>query len=314
MGQHYGDLSAHNSCVVCGTDASKLHSVISMYQQVHWLCIVYARAFLANLVSFENVCDLVKPPALADLTAEIPKDVDGDVIQAFPFEEELPFHIQPVVCRACIRLATDIAAMGLDENRPHHGFTIIIGDSVRLENCGRAGFNPFHGQTLKVISENGVPDDEILDIMRRNAFHGDGAIVIDGTSGAVIASGWFVSDISLGGKAGGARSLSARAIAQQAGYCFVIKCSEDSRGVIDLHLGTSHSKFSGQLAAVKEVEQNEYEHDYFTLVTPEGFRQALVSTGTTPATPASSRSLPRLITVAEPKAEWVFGTEQQACI
>merc|ERR1712228_779846 len=54
---------------------------------------------------------------------------------------------------------------------------------------------------------------------------------------------------------GGARSRSAKAAAQQAGTCFVIKVSEDSRGQIDLHLGTASAKFIGQLAAVKETEK-----------------------------------------------------------
>lgn len=80
-------------------------------------------------------------------------------------------------------------------------------------------------------------NEEVFEIMRRNAFHGDGAVVIDGVSGKVIASGWFVGDISKGGRGGGARTQSAKAIAQQAGGCYVIKCSEDSTGQLNLHFG-----------------------------------------------------------------------------
>merc|ERR1712083_515188 len=84
-----------------------------------------------------------------------------------------------------------------------------------------------------------------MGIIKRNAFHGDGAIVVDAATGGVIAAGWFVSDISQGGAAGGARSRSARAVAQQAGFCYVIKCSEDSRGELELSFGTNTSKFHG---------------------------------------------------------------------
>merc|ERR1719266_2321943 len=90
-------------------------------------------------------------------------------------------------------------------------------------------------------------DKEVFETLRRNAFHGDGAIVLDGRSGKVVASGWFVGDIRLGGSAGGARSRSAKAVAQQAGECYVIKCSEDSRGKLILHLGTNSMSFSAKL-------------------------------------------------------------------
>merc|ERR1719343_762174 len=94
--------------------------------------------------------------------------------------------------------------------------------------------------------------------MRRNAFHTDGAIVVDGRSGRVVASSWFVGDIRLGGMEGGARSRSAKAVAQQAGGCYVIKCSEDSRGKLILHLNTERLSFAGTLES-DESEEGEYE-------------------------------------------------------
>jgi len=90
-------------------------------------------------------------------------------------------------------------------------------------------------------------DKDVFDTLRRNAFHGDGAICLNGQTGKVLAAGWFVGDIRLGGSVGGARSRSAKAIAQQAGNCYVIKASEDSRGKVMLHLGTNSMPFSGKL-------------------------------------------------------------------
>merc|ERR1711920_787910 len=85
------------------------------------------------------------------------------------------------------------------------------------------------------------------DLLRRNAFNADGAIVVDGLTGGVKASGWFVNDIRLGGLTGGARSRSAAAVAQQAGGCFVIKCSEDSKGELILHLGEQKKSFNSDI-------------------------------------------------------------------
>lgn len=91
------------------------------------------------------------------------------------------------------------------------------------------------------MSETKGLNEEMFEIMKINAFHADGAVVVDGLSGIVIASGWFVGDISRGGTVGGARTRASKAIAKQAGGCFVIKCSEDSAGELDLYLGVSNS-------------------------------------------------------------------------
>merc|ERR1712050_315832 len=103
------------------------------------------------------------------------------------------------------------------------------------------------GHEIYVIHPSGQWHEDNVDILRRNAFNGDGAIVIDGRSGKVISCGWFVSDISSGGSNGGARSRSAKAVAQQAGGCFVIKCSEDSHGEVTLHLGSQTCEFRSKL-------------------------------------------------------------------
>merc|ERR1719362_2674040 len=118
---------------------------------------------------------------------------------ALPFEVDLPPHCKPEVVKACMHLAQDVAANGLDENRPHHGFTIIIGDEQSLARCGKSGFNPFSGHNVRVVEEDGTACAKAVEILRRNALHTDGAIVVDGLSGRVVASSWFVGDIQLGG-------------------------------------------------------------------------------------------------------------------
>lgn len=172
----------------------------------------------------------------------------GDQAVPLPLSDALPSHLDRRVCIACVRLAQRIASDGLDERRPHHGFILIVGDRVALESCGGAGFNPFLGHSLCVVDASGRLDGEVFDILRRNAFNGDGAIVVDGSTGDVVAAGWFVKDLSLGGNSGGARTRSARAIAQQAGGCYVIKCSEDSAGELVLHMGEKAVKFIGLIA------------------------------------------------------------------
>merc|ERR1712113_809637 len=121
-----------------------------------------------------------------------------------------------------------VASCGISTEDAHHGFIIIIGDAEELQYCGACGFNAFQGHDVRVITEDGMPDDASLSIVRSIAFHGDGAIIVDGKSGKILASGWFVTDIREGGSSGGARSRSAKAIARQANGCYVIKCSEDS--------------------------------------------------------------------------------------
>lgn len=101
---------------------------------------------------------------------------------------------------------------------------------------------------MSLLTVDGELDYDAYDTVRRVAFHGDGAIVVDGSNGVVIACGWFVGDIKLGGERGGARSRSARAVAQQAGGCYVIKASEDSKGDLEVFLGERTAFFTAAKA------------------------------------------------------------------
>merc|ERR1719195_1933083 len=126
------------------------------------------------------------------------------------------------------------------------------------------------------MDQSGLTSAEAIETLRRNAFHTDGAVVVDGRSGRVVASSWFVGDIRLGGMEGGARSRSAKAVAQQAGGCYVIKCSEDSRGKLILHLDTSTRVFNGKLKEAPVPEAPE----------PATAAAAAVAGAAAPAVPA----------------------------
>lgn len=175
-----------------------------------------------------------------------------------PWMGELPRHIAPETCKACVRIAQRVAGRGLDEARAHHGFTIIVGNPKALESCGSAGFNPFQGHDKFVLNPDGSLNTSTFDVLRRNAFHADGAIVVDGATGRVVASGWFVGDISRGGDSGGARTRAARAVSQQAGGCFVIKCSEDSQGELSLHFnGATVDVPAGSALEASDLEKDD---------------------------------------------------------
>jgi hypothetical protein len=247
--EHCGKLLAteQGSCALLFSKDAE--NVMQQHPVVLWMATLYARQFIARM-NRKTPSDLFRPPKV--------EAWDPEAVEAFaekaknlPFEHELPQHIQPAVAKACVRLAREVACDGLPERQKHHGFTIIVGDAARLSNCGVSNFNPFQGHELYVV------DSSARDTIWRNAFHSDGAIVIDGLTGRVIASGWFVQDISLGGSDGGARSRSARAVAQQAGCCYVIKCSEDSHGKLILHLADKMQVFDSPLKA----DESQFETD-----------------------------------------------------
>merc|ERR1712008_236310 len=239
--EHCGKLVAteQGSCALLVS--KDVEDVIQQHPVVRWMVTLYARQFIAHM-NRRKLSDFFSPPKVE---AWDPEDMEASAEEAadLPFRDELPQHIVPAVVRACVNLARDVACDGLPERQGHHGFTIIVGDAARLSSCGISNFNPFQGHELRVV------DSEARDTIWRNAFHSDGAIVVDGLTGRVIASGWFVKDISLGGSDGGARSRSAKAVAQQAGGCYVIKCSEDSHGKLVLHLADKMQVFDSPLKA-----------------------------------------------------------------
>jgi len=243
--EHAGELASltNGSCALL--DCKTFEEVVTLYPMVLWLSVLYSRQFIIHL-NKNLMSDIVVPP---DVRKWEPEAIEATVENTvgLPFEDELPPHCAPHVVKACVCLAQDIATNGLDEKRPHHGFTMIIGDGKALAACGKSGFNPFQGHDVRVVKQGGTTSIEAVETLRRNAFHSDGAIVVDGLSGRVVASSWFVGDISLGGMDGGARSRSAKAVAQQAGGCYVIKCSEDSRGKLILHLKKDTRVLSGKL-------------------------------------------------------------------
>merc|ERR1712176_763488 len=95
-----------------------------------------------------------------DVREHVSADAEDEA--QIPWIWDLPEHIHPSVCWACAFLGLEVAAHGLDENRPHHGFTIIVGKESSLESCGKAGFNPFQGHNLSVIGSNRQVDMDTL--------------------------------------------------------------------------------------------------------------------------------------------------------
>lgn len=242
--QHTGNLTAMRDCSLLNLPVKDFEHLVQLYPEVYFVATIYAHRLTTHL----------KERGASDILFHVSSDVweeDSDDLPfldeseagaeasgvLLPWQDSLPAHVDADVAEACLIMAQRIASRGLDENRAHHGFTIIIGNSEALDSCGRAGFNPFAGHSLNVVNAEGDLDEGVFDTLRRNAFNADGAIVIDGATGVVVASGWFVNDISEGGYSGGARTRSARAVARQAGDCYVIKASEDSRGEVALHLG-----------------------------------------------------------------------------
>jgi hypothetical protein len=254
--QHTGRLVIRENGIAICLNATKFQNAAELFPDFKWVCTHYAGVFMATLRDARSPLDVIHASdvkrvrdALEDgkgSTRDSRVGAESVEIQMLPWKADLPAHISSHVCQACVKIARRIAIDGLDENRPHHGFIIIVGDPNPLDTCGRSGFNPFSAQDVFILDDHGVVSEEVFEIMRRNAFHTDGAVVIDGLSGRVIASGWFVGDITSGGAVGGARTRSAKAVAQQAGGCFVIKCSEDSVGELDLHLGAVVETGSGE--------------------------------------------------------------------
>jgi hypothetical protein len=82
------------------------------------------------------------------------------------------------------------------------------------------------------------------------AFTTDGAMVIDGSTGEILASNYTVTaNLADGSTAGGKKHQAASAISQM-GPCFVIKCSEDSCSVD----GQAHGPF-GVFNGTKEADK-----------------------------------------------------------
>merc|ERR1712110_402174 len=106
---------------------------------------LYARKFEEKLRSKDRLSDLMAPPFMDNIIADfdLSEEAEDAICDKLPWEDVLPAHISKHVVHACVMLAQSVASNGLDENRPHHGFTIIVGDEEALKSCGRAGFNPF---------------------------------------------------------------------------------------------------------------------------------------------------------------------------
>ena len=182
------------------------------------------------------------------------RDSSTESIHAFLDRFQFTRHIRRDVCELVFTLAADLAANGLPEKQPHHGFTIVVGHGRELMSLkpGRKSNNPL---TNEKRYRYFTPSDFNMferghlhissDHIRRNAFHGDGAVVVDGRTGNVLGAGMIVSDLTNGGERGGGRHKSSKAVAHQAGGCFVVKCSEDSRGALSVFMNDVETMYLG---------------------------------------------------------------------
>eukprot|EP00931_Biecheleriopsis_adriatica_P124375 TRINITY_DN9950_c0_g1_i3.p1 TRINITY_DN9950_c0_g1~~TRINITY_DN9950_c0_g1_i3.p1 ORF type:complete len:496 (-),score=53.14 TRINITY_DN9950_c0_g1_i3:15-1502(-) len=176
-----------------------------------------------------------------------------------PFGDKLPAHISGDIVKAAITLAKHVANVGVGENQMAHGFTIVVGSGEQLLDRDDEGYPKFGETTAahNVFCEVDISVEGLLHDMKNlrfvlSQFAQDGCIIIDGLSGHFCAGNYLVVDMRRGSNAGGARHRSASAVAQQAGTCFVIKCSEEmsmlGKAVFDIFLGREeHLKYDADL-------------------------------------------------------------------
>ena len=165
---------------------------------------------------------------------------------------EAPESCTVEVINAVLRVASKVATKGVGEKQPAKGFLLIIGEREQLmgNDLGRppkSKFNMFSGKGLTItrFEKDGAAQRYV-----HPAFTTDGAMIIDGTTGEILASNYTVTaNLADGSTAGGKKHQAASAIAQR-GPCFVIKCSEDSCSVD----GQSHGDF-GVFNGTKEADK-----------------------------------------------------------
>ena len=153
-----------------------------------------------------------------------------------PFTDELPPHITLEVVTRVVKVALRIAIQGIPEaptGHEHHGFSIAVGDGDELMKMQDEGDGPepvyFAPYDLNPFERGHLDIDENSVI--RGAFNGDGLCVVDGRTAKCRAATMIVLSMRGGGKTGGGRHKSSRALSKQpGGGCWVLKCSEDDRG------------------------------------------------------------------------------------
>jgi hypothetical protein len=154
---------------------------------------------------------------------------------------EAPESCTAEVINAVLRVASRVATKGVGEKQKAKGFLIIIGEREQLmgKELGKPPepkFNMFCDNSVSIgdVEKQGAAQRYVYP-----AFTTDGAMIIDGTTGEILASNYTVTaNLADGSTAGGKKHQAASAIAQ-AGPCFVIKCSEDSCDVD----GQAHGDF-----------------------------------------------------------------------
>jgi len=146
------------------------------------------------------------------------------------------------VLKAVLAFACEVNRVGLGENKPHHGFTFVVGKSEELLEVDdegeyvfmtppKAGANMFDNKDWNILNLNDAGKRYLT-----LALNEDGLIVVDQTSGRIVANQCFVINLRGGGNEGGARHRSAKAIAKRAPAQCVIKASEDAMNTKTLNI------------------------------------------------------------------------------
>ena len=113
-----------------------------------------------------------------------------------PFENDLKAHVTVDAVRAAMKLAVHIATIGIGEGHEAHGFTIIVGASEELMSKDDDGYpnfgepasrNPFQDADINLCDVMGHTGHEDMRYVVES-FGGDGAHIVDGISGKVVAA------------------------------------------------------------------------------------------------------------------------------
>eukprot|EP00931_Biecheleriopsis_adriatica_P118189 TRINITY_DN93646_c0_g1_i1.p1 TRINITY_DN93646_c0_g1~~TRINITY_DN93646_c0_g1_i1.p1 ORF type:complete len:1717 (+),score=245.38 TRINITY_DN93646_c0_g1_i1:46-5196(+) len=139
----------------------------------------------------------------------------------------LPPSCKVEVANGVLQLAFLIATQGVN-GFPAKGFLMVVMDieSFRSDKWGTcSGFNKY-SENDPIHVDRVLPETDEWEFVVQD-FMMDRAMVIDGSTGQILASQWVVKELASGGDEGGTKRKAASAVAID-GKCFALKCSEDS--------------------------------------------------------------------------------------
>ena len=134
----------------------------------------------------------------------------------------LPRTVTKEVAEATSKMILDVARNGIGEKTPAKGMLVIAGDGGKFSDLGKVPKrNKFQGQDVNILNMDSEDKTFVYE-----CFIADGAMIIDGRTGRIIANNYRVGEVAHGDDGGGLKHKAGSAIAQS-GACLAIKCSED---------------------------------------------------------------------------------------